>query len=452
MISGLSNNHIDVKLVLTDLTFVVIIMKKVFGLLTILLMLAMPVMVSADTSMVSSILTKATIPEGYYALKPKCNPARALSIKGYSASAYATTVSHSWTKNKAQIFYISPSTNGSYRIQCYKSGMTLSVKDASTKEGATVRQSSWSSLNSQRWYFLKHGNYYLIQSSISKRCLTVKNSSTANNAKVYMHEYHYHMPGENWRLVRINIKNTQTVERVNENRIYKTTVNGKKTLKSYLQNAMVPCGRTLYIWGGGWGGIGTDTAIIGYQNEWQSFFNENGTSSYDYTKYRYDYGKGLDCSGFAAWTLYNTLYSSPGKVNLVTQSTTVASTYTKKGWTKLAENGKDKTFKPGDVVSMSGHVWISLGQYSDGSVLLVHSSPKGVQISGTKGTAYTKAKYYMQKYFPEWPYEARQVSDSYLNYVGKARWITSGSGSVMKDPDGIQKMSANQVMKLLFGS
>lgn len=45
----------------------------------------------------------------------------------------------------------------------------------------------------------------------------------------------------------------------------KTTINGQKTLKTYLQNALVPCGRTLYIWGGGWDN--SDASVIGYQSK-----------------------------------------------------------------------------------------------------------------------------------------------------------------------------------------
>ena len=228
------------------------------------------------------------------------------------------------------------------------------------------------------------------------------------------------------------------------------TINGKKTLKTYLYNALVPCGRTLYIWGGGWDD--SDASIIGYQKAWETFFSNHSDSDYDYTQYRYQYGKGLDCSGFAAWVLYNTLYTKSGGTWLVYQSTEVASKYNSKGWVNLSTDNSNASFKPGDVVSMSGHVWISLGECSDGSVLLVHSSPKGVQISGTSGRAATLATHYMKKYFPEWPYAARTVSSSYLNYVGKARWKMSGSGKVMSDPDGIQNMSAEQVMKLLLGS
>lgn len=226
------------------------------------------------------------------------------------------------------------------------------------------------------------------------------------------------------------------------------TINGRKTLKTYLQNALVPCGRTLYIWGGGWGD--TDASIIGYQKSWQTFFNENKSTDYDYKNFRYQYGNGLDCSGYAAWVLYNTLYTKSGGTWLVNQSTTVASKYSEKGWATLSTTPEDAVYKPGDVVSMDGHVWISLGTCSDGSVLVMHSSPKGVQISGTSGRAATLAAHYMKKYFPEWPYQARTVSSGYLNYAGKARWKVNGG--ILSDPDGIQKMSAEQVMKVLLGS
>ena len=427
-------------------------MKKILALISLAVLFLLPVSISADVSRVSSIAKTTTIEEGYYALRPACAPNRALTIRGYSGAVYTPTVSHTYTKNASQIFYIEPSAGGTYRMICKKTGMALSVKNASTKEGAVVRQSYWGALNSQRWYFMKHKDYVIIQSSISKKCLTVYKSNSANDTKVYMHTYHKHMPGENWKLVKIKSSSGGSTDKTNPSRKYKSTINGKRTLTSYLKNSFVACGRTLYIWGGGWGGVGSDSSIIGYQSSWSKFFSKHATASYDYTKYRYDYGKGLDCSGFAAWVLYNTLYTTSGRSSLVTKSTSVASFYNKKKWATLAKNGSDKTFKPGDVVSMNGHVWISLGQCSDKSVLLIHSSPKGVQISGTSGAAASLAAKYMKKYFPEWPYAARTVSRTYLNYVGKARWRLKGTGSVMRDPDGIQKMSANQVIKFFFGS
>ena len=227
----------------------------------------------------------------------------------------------------------------------------------------------------------------------------------------------------------------------------KSAEGGKKTLKNYLKTALIPCGRTLYVWGGGWDE--SDSSIIGYQEKWSTFFNQHAREGYDYKNYRYKYGYGLDCSGFAAWTLYNTLYTKSGGPWLVFHSTEAAAEYASRGWCTLATDSSDRTFKPGDVVSMDGHVWISLGQYSDGSVLVIHSSPNGVQISGTAGQAASAASYYMRKYFPKWPFDARTVGPGYLKYAGKARWK---NGALLSDPDGIQNMSAGQVMKCILGS
>ena len=224
---------------------------------------------------------------------------------------------------------------------------------------------------------------------------------------------------------------------------------GKRTIKAYLQNALVPCGRTLYIYGGGWGSYG---AKIGYQSSWKEFFEDHAGSGYRYQNYKFKRSKGFDCSGFAGWTLYNTLYSRSGKGGLAVSSSVVAKNYASKGWATLAKNSKDKIFKPGDVVSKGGHVWISLGQCSDGSVLIIHSTPQsGVQISGTRGKAADLARYYMKKYFPNWPYTAKQMGSSYWKYKSRARWKVKGSGSILSDPDGIQEMSGEQVLQLLLG-
>ena len=59
----------------------------------------------------------------------------------------------------------------------------------------------------------------------------------------------------------------------------------------------------------------------------------------------------------------------------------------------------------------------------------------------------------MKKYFPEWysTYSVKKEGSGYIkNLAGVAHWRTSGG--LLSDPDGIQKMSANQVLKLLLGS
>ena len=58
-------------------------------------------------------------------------------------------------------------------------------------------------------------------------------------------------------------------------------------------------------------------------------------------------------------------------------STKMAERLSEKGWGTYIPNTEKRDFTPGDIVSMNGHVWISLGQCSDGSVVLMHSTPNG---------------------------------------------------------------------------
>ena len=402
-----------------------------------------------------------------------------------------------------QKFNLIANSDGTYYLANIKSGKVLDTYGAKTASGTNVVQYGKSSRSTQKWKFVPtgdpDGSYYIVSSggtvlsvqngsftNYSNVCVETKNNtkrqkfilvptspadgwrtttagkssyyvngSASRNKWVLVSGKYYYFDGNGY-LVKSTVVDGYYVDangargsRVSSgNSDFKTTINGKKTLTTYLHNAFVPAGRTLYIWGGGWGGdtaATNDSSKIGYQKTWQTFYNNYATSSYDYTKYRFKYFAGLDCSGFAAWTLYNTMYTKDDQAYVVYQSTTVAPTYIKKGWAT-----KTTTFRPGDVVSMNGHVWISLGTCSDKTILLVHSSPKGVQISGTGGQATTLAKKYMKLLAPNWPYDIRTVGSGYTSNVTIARWVVNGSG-ILKDPDGLQKMSAEQVMKFLFG-
>ena len=178
---------------------------------------------------------------------------------------------------------------------------------------------------------------------------------------------------------------------------------GEKTLGNFLKIAMEPVGTTLYIYGGGWdwqdAGSSVQAKTIGVSPDWVRFFweqDENFTykskdgnednsdpakSYYPYGGYNEYYYAGLDCSGFLGWALYNTFETENGKDGYVT----FASAYAK----KLAEEGygdytrkieapvlnHDCEMKPGDIMSIGGHVWISLGTCGDGSVVILHSTP-----------------------------------------------------------------------------
>ncbi len=407
--------------------------------------------------------------------------------------------------DNCQKFNLIANSDGTYYIANIKSGKVLDTYGAKTASGTNVVQYGKSSRSTQKWKFVPtgdaDGSYYIVSSGGT--VLSVQNGSftnysnvsveTKNNSKRQKFILVPTTPADGWRtttagkrsyyvngaaakkkwvlvsgkyyyfdgngyLVKSTVVNGYYVDAngARGSKVsassgisdFKTTINGKKTLTTYLHNAFVPAGRTLYIWGGGWGGdtaADNDSGKIGYQKTWQTFYNNNAKAGYDYKKYRFKYFSGLDCSGFAAWVLYNTMYTKNDQAYLVYQSTTVAPTYIKKGWAT-----KTTTFRPGDVVSMDGHVWISLGTCSDKTILLVHSSPKGVQISGTGGQATILAKKYMKLLAPNWPYDIRTVGSGYTSNVTIARWAVNGSG-ILKDPDGLQKMSAEQVMKFLFG-
>lgn len=237
---------------------------------------------------------------------------------------------------------------------------------------------------------------------------------------------------------------------VHENREEKK----QATLENLLQTALKPVGSTMYIWGGGWNGAdegsGVASTQLGISPRWLEFASEQD-ESYDFNEHRFERENGLDCSGYVGWVLYNTFEKEDGKEGYVTFSTDFASSLAQRGWGKQIE--KPKEFLPADIVSMEGHVWICLGTCSDGSVLLVHSSPPGVSVCGTsadgkeESIAIRLATEYMIINHPEWQkkYPNREVVDVYLENVTLFRW----NKAVMLDAEEFQGKSAEEIMEWL---
>ena len=199
---------------------------------------------------------------------------------------------------------------------------------------------------------------------------------------------------------------------------------GERTVTNFLKTALMPVGTTLYIYGGGWDwqdiGSAVQARSFGVSPDWVRFFesqDENFTyrekdgdaakadpehSYYPYGGYNEYYYAGLDCAGFVGWALYNTLETKEGEAGYVSDAAGITKRLYECGlgeWTQdiKAPDGKNGyEMKPGDVMSINGHVWISLGTCDDGSVVIVHSTPSksrslqpggGVQISAV-GTAW----------------------------------------------------------------
>lgn len=240
---------------------------------------------------------------------------------------------------------------------------------------------------------------------------------------------------------------------------------GVSTIKTFLKTALQPVGSTMYIWGGGWNkadtGAGEDATRIGVNPNWRKYFTKQ-TSSYNYRETKYQHGNGLDCSGYVGWTIYNVLNTTDGKKGYVMKAKKMASNFASRGWGTYVSRPNVTNYKAGDIMSSAcsccGHVWIVIGSCSDGSVVLVHSSPSGVQINGTvtpsgnyNSEAISLATKYMKKYYSKWYKKFPDCSrgTTYLSHYSQMRWDTTGN-SIMTDPNGYTNMSASEILKDLF--
>lgn len=268
----------------------------------------------------------------------------------------------------------------------------------------------------------------------------------------------------NYYVVRGYRKNGDQLTYTKFSKVVKVSVYRKSTLKKFLLTALEPVGSTMYVWGGGWNkadsGSGSDATKIGVSPKWKKFFNKQ-SSSYNYRNTRFQIHNGLDCSGYVGWCLYNILEVEDGQPGYVMLAENMTKEFASRGWGSYTAAGKVKNYRAGDIMSTSaGHVWIVVGKCGDGSVVILHSSPPGVQLMGTptpggkqNSQAVTLAKNYMQKYFPEWYKKFPNCSRdrSYLTNYSQMRWDISGK-VIMSDPENYRNKSASKILRNLFRS
>ena len=261
---------------------------------------------------------------------------------------------------------------------------------------------------------------------------------------------------------------------------------GEKTLLNFLKTAMEPVGTTLYIYGGGWDwqdvGSSVEARTIGVSPDWVRFFNAQDenytykekdgdkekadpkTSYYPYGEYNEYYYAGLDCSGYVGWVLYNTFETENMQEGYVMGSTGTAKKLAARGFGEWTQDITE--MKPGEMMSINGHIWISLGTCSDGSTLILHSTPSrsrtnqpggGVQISAIGKSedceAYKLADEYMSEYYPEW-YSRYPIylcdPDVYFSFTGENAGKFTWSADVLTDSENIRNMTPKEVLEILF--
>lgn len=233
----------------------------------------------------------------------------------------------------------------------------------------------------------------------------------------------------------------------------------KPTIKELLKTAFLPVGNTMYVWGGGWNnddtGAGKEARTVGVSSKWENFF-KGQRSGYDFKKIVGQRDRGLDCAGYIGWVMYNVFHNSEinDKEDYVMPSTKMAGNYARRGWGVCYDPKTGKDCRPGDIMSMPGHVWMVVGSCEDGSVVLVHSSPPGVQVSGTPdenggqdSLAVSFARNFMMKRHPVWyeRYGHRMECKNYLPRSMGMCWDVSGK-SVMSDPDGFRNMGLRELL------
>lgn len=242
-----------------------------------------------------------------------------------------------------------------------------------------------------------------------------------------------------------------------------STPTSQRTIKNYLLGALQPVGRTLYMWGGGHGW--SDATRKGISTKWTSFYNSQN-SSYNYKNYNdlseANRAKGLDCSGYVGWSTYQVMQSKSGVGSGYTVvSGEIGGLYQSKGWGNIYNQNylSNTGYKlyPGDIGYDANHTWIILGQCSDKSAVILHSTPNaGVQISGTptpNGNYSSQAIALAQKYMARYPGYQKMGASFY--HTSSGAYIRRGkyfrwSADTLSDPNGYRYKTADQILADLF--
>ncbi len=254
------------------------------------------------------------------------------------------------------------------------------------------------------------------------------------------------------------------VRKVNENP-FNTVITGERgvrTVKNLVKTAFEPVGKVMYIYGGGWNeaddGAGKEALTLGLSQSWIDFTSKQD-SSYNYADYDYEIDNslihdGLDCSGFVGWVIYNVMNDGRG---YVTNSYKMDDMLADMGLGTITDKSNITEHRAGDIMASNcddcKHVYICLGECDDGSLLLLHSSPPGVQLTGTytadgnkNSQAIQLASEYMKKYYPDWyaKFPDSSRNEAYLTHYDLFRW------TALSDEEGYSSKSPKEILEDIF--
>lgn len=222
-------------------------------------------------------------------------------------------------------------------------------------------------------------------------------------------------------------------------------MNSFPTLKKFIRTALLPVGHTMYVYGGGWNEedtfAGTQARTIGESAAWQQFF-ETQCSNYDFKRFLHCSSLGLDCTGYIGWAVYNLFNDTDNQEGYVFESHELGYRLSELGLGSVTEAHDVTDHRFGDIFfsEKHRHAYISIGECSDKSVLLLHSSPPGVMLSGTStpegcaSVAQKCATDFMRRKYPLWfsKFPDSNRGADYLSDYHRFRFFNV----IVSDPEG----------------
>ncbi len=228
------------------------------------------------------------------------------------------------------------------------------------------------------------------------------------------------------------------------------------TIKRFIKTALIPVGHTMYVYGGGWDETDTAASVeaktIGESKQWVDFYNSQ-TSLYNYKDYLRLSSLGLDCTGYIGWAIYNLLYTENARQGFVFKSGVLGEKLHTLGLGSITQASQVSTRHCGDIFysAKHSHAYICIGECPDKSVVLLHASPPGVMVSGTKtpenknSLAISFAQEFMHSYFPDWLSRYPDVSRGaeYLYDYNRFRFYNV----LVPDPDDFTLLDPEDVLR-----
>ncbi len=443
-----------------------------------------PILLGALILFAALLLPAATSP--LFAREPEIKIKKASYTKAYKSKTFSLGVSAKGTlqykSSNPKVAKINRSGKVTV-LSCGKTTITVSFKNKSSRtvnRKVTIKvvpktakltsvsskspgslTVSWSRQKEADGYVLEYSTDAHFKKQVQKRVIK-KNSTTRTTLKKLKAGKKYYLRVKAYTTIGGKksygaVSKCRSKKTASTPRPQTTAQPGTRSLLNLLLTAKVPLGHTMYVWGGGWNeadtGAGVEAVSIGESPRWYTFY-EMQNSSYNYQNTRYQIHDGLDCSGYVGWVIYNVLERTNGQTGYVEKATGMAESFSAKGFGSYTPSWRVTDWKPGDIMSMKGHVWISLGMCADGSVVLLHASPPGVLLCGTtladgsKSEAVTLAESYMRTRYPDWyaKYPDCSRPASYLSASGQMRWSTQ----FLSDAEQIQNLSAEEALKRMF--